>query len=197
MFSKEQEIENLLEKESHLPDLFARFLAPIAPDSTVFCRGSGPGGKLPFVRTLAPSGRVIAFDNTLDQKTQAHSVLLAAVARTQWYPLDLSVTSAEGLREQFGSPHLVICRHPDVHEHPFWINHLTDWSKYVKENEGQLLVTTYDKLEQLDILKSLLEKKIVPSRIDRYTKGYTYRPSWSLKSFQSDNFVFVVEGSGI
>ena len=54
MFSKEQEIENLLEKESHLPDLFARFLAPIAPDSTVFCLGSGPGGELPFVRTLAP-----------------------------------------------------------------------------------------------------------------------------------------------
>ena len=195
MFSKEQKIANLLEQESHLPDLFTRFLAPVAPDSTVFCLGSGPGGELPFVRALASSGRVIAFDNTHDQRIQANSVLLEAVARAEYYFLDLSLMNAEDLVVKFGSPQLIICRHPDVDEHPFWINHITNWSRYVKENGGQLLVTTYDKLEQLAILQSLLDKKIVPSRIDVYTKGYTYRPSWSLRSFQSDNYVFVVEGS--
>lgn len=190
--SYQKYIHPLLEKESHLPDLFARFLAPIAPDSTVFCLGSGLGGELPFARSLVPSGRVIAFDNTHDQKIQANSVLLEAIARAEFYPRDLSAMSAKGLGEQFESPHLVICRHPDVDKHPFWIDRLTDWSRYVKENGGQLLVTAYDKLEQLAILGSLLDKEIVPSRIDIYTKGYTYKPSWSLRSFQSDNYVFVV-----
>lgn len=194
MSSKEQEIENLLEKESHLPDLFTRFLAPIAPDSTVFCLGTGPGGELPFVRALAPSGRVIAFDNTDDPRIQSLSARLVSTSRAKFYPIDLSPMSARELAGQFGSPHLVICRHPELYDHPFWISHLTGWGTYVTENGGQLLVTTYDKLEQLDILRSMLGKGIVPGQIDQYTNGYIYTHSSFPRSFQSDNYVFVVGG---
>lgn len=192
MPSKEQEGESLLSKESHLPDLFARFLLPIGPDCTVFCLGTGLGGELPCVRTLAPSGRVIAFDNTDDPRIQAMSARLVSESRAEFYPIDLSIKSIEELVGQFGSPHLVICRHPNLYEHPFWINHLTDWGTYVKENGGQLLVTMYDKLEQLDIVRSLLKKKIVPSQFDMYTNGYIYTLSLSPRSFRSDNYVFVV-----
>lgn len=195
MSFKEQEIANLLEKESHLPDLFARFLSPIAPDSTVYSLGVGPGGELPYVRALAPSGRVIAFDNTDDPRIQVMLTHLVSVSRAEFYPIDLSTMSTEALAEQFGSPRLVICRHPELYDHPFWINHLTGWGTYVTENSGQLLVTTYDKLEQLDMLRSLLGKKIVPRQFDVYTNGYVYAHSSFPRNFQSDNFVFVVGGN--
>lgn len=129
----QQEVALLLEKESHLPDLFVRFLAPIAPDSTIFCLGSGLGSELPSTRALAPSGRIIAFDNTDDPRIQEMSACLVSESRAEFFPIDLATKNARELVGQFGSPHVVICRHPNIYEHPFWINHLTDWSRYVKK----------------------------------------------------------------
>lgn len=153
-------LETYLQEEFWLSELFSKYLSPVDPDSTVLCLGSGTGLELLHLRKLIPKGTLIG----IDKNVSFESVVTEILADASFIQEDLErLTIAETMNHLSSPPNIVICRHPWMSQAPWFSDVLVNWGKFIRDNNGVMLITSFDSSERSKIVQGLAGVGIIPS----------------------------------